>query len=53
MKQNQKKRVPLLLEENEYWSIRQLAEENQYSLPGYIRQILRVHLRELEHRQSQ
>ena len=44
----EKKRVTLTLTMACYQKIKTLAQENQYSLPGYIRQVLRVHLREFE-----
>ena len=47
MKQ-EKKQISLILDESCYRKIKSLAKENQYSLSGYIRQVLRVHLRELE-----
>ena len=43
-----KKYVSVGLTEECYEKIKELAQENSYSIPGYIRQLVRVHLRELE-----
>ena len=43
-----KKYVSVGLTEECYEKIKELAQENSYSIPGYICQLVRVHLRELE-----
>ena len=43
-----KKYVSVGLTENCYQKIKELAQENSCSIPGYIRQLVQVHLRELE-----
>ena len=49
----EKKRVTLTLTLPCYQKIKALAQENQYSIPGYIRQVLRLHLRELGQKDEQ
>ena len=48
MGEKKTRRVCLTLTEETYQQINNLAQENSYSLPGYIRQLIRLHLRELE-----
>ena len=43
-----KKAVQVLLSNDCYEKVKTLAQENAYSLSGYIRQLIHVHLRELE-----
>ena len=46
MKEDCKKQVRLSMPLEQYEQLKILAKENCYSLPGYIRQILKVHIRE-------
>ena len=48
MEGKQTKRICLSLTEDCYRELKELAQKNSYSLPGYVRQLVRVHLRELE-----
>lgn len=45
MKENSTKKVSISMPQELYEELRLLAEENCYTLPGYIRQILKVHVR--------
>ena len=49
----EKKRVTLTLTLPYYQKIKALAQENQYSISGYIRQVLRLHLREMGQKDEQ
>ena len=46
MNQGFKKKVSVSMPPELYEQLKILAKENCYSLPGYIRQILKVHIRE-------
>lgn len=46
MKEEHKKKVSVSMPRELYEQLKILARENCYTLPGYIRQILRVHIRE-------
>ena len=46
MNEIQKKKVGVSMPLEQYEQLKILAKENCYSLPGYIRQILKVHIRE-------
>ena len=48
MEGKQTKRICLSLTEDCYRELKELAQKNSYSLPEYVRQLVRVHLRELE-----
>ena len=48
MKNEPRKIVSLALPQDLYDQLKLLADENCYTLPGYIRQLLRVHIREQE-----
>ena len=48
MKKEPQKKVSLALPESLYDQLKLLAQENGYTLPGYIRQRLKIHIRELE-----
>ena len=46
MNQGSKKKVSVSMPPELYEQLKILAKENCYTLPGYIRQILKVHIRE-------
>lgn len=48
-----KKAVSVLLPLNRYQRLKELAGQAGYTLPGYIRQVLRVHLRYLDQHPDQ
>ena len=48
MSQKEKKIVAVSMPPELYAQLKELARENCYSLPGYIRHVLLVHLREKE-----
>ena len=48
MAKEPKKAVSVLLPLNRYQRLKDLASQTGYTLPGYIRQVLRVHLRYLD-----
>ena len=45
---NPKKSVAVVLPLDRYQALARLAEQNSYSLPAYIRQVLRNHIQSLE-----
>lgn len=46
MKEDSTKKVSVSMPQELYEQLKILAKENCYTLPGYIRQILKVHVRE-------
>ena len=48
MEKEPRKTVHLVLPKDHYDQLKELAKENCYSLPGYIRRILKVHLQTTE-----
>ena len=46
-----KKAVSVLMPQELYLTLKRLAQEEGYSLPGYIRQVLKVHIRHLQEEQ--
>lgn len=45
MKENPKKKVSVSMPQELYEQLKILAKENCYTVPGYIRQILKIHVR--------
>ena len=45
MKENPKKKVGVSMPQELYEQVKLLAKENCYTVPGYIRQILNIHVR--------
>ena len=43
-----KKTETVLMPQELYLTLKRLAQEEGYSLPGYIRQVLKVHVRRLQ-----
>ena len=46
MKETLKKKVSVSMPQELYEQLKILSQENCYTLPGYIRQVLKVHVRE-------
>ena len=46
MKETLKKNVSVSMPQELYEQLKILSQENCYTLPGYIRQVLKVHVRE-------
>jgi len=45
MKNEPRKTISLVMPQELYDQLKELAQENCYTLPGYIRQILKIHIR--------
>ena len=46
MKEHPKKKVSVSMPQELYDQLKILSNENCYTLPGYIRQILKIHIRQ-------